>query len=185
MAIERKTIWNVALILFVLSFFVTPLGHYCKILANRAFARSPEVVVEADRRQIVDYDWRLKNADWDFFNFERSKGKVVFINFWATWKLPSEAELKGVEALYEDYGDRVDFYIITNEEREPVERFMRRTGYAFPVTYLIVGDKAALPYEVPSTYLIDRDGRIVIEREGIADWDSKRVRGAIEGLLAE
>src|SRR5690606_13224088 len=126
MKISKKTVLNIVLILVVLSFFVTPMGHYGKILLNRMFSFSPPVIEKEERKQITDYDWRLKDADWNFFNFERSKGKVVFINLWASWKLPSEAELASVQELYDKYEGKMDFYIITNENEPPVEAFIDR-----------------------------------------------------------
>lgn len=186
MKISKKTVLNIILILVVLSFFVTPMGHYGKILLNRMFSFSPPVIEQAERKQITDYDWRLKDADWNFFNFERSKGNVVFINLWASWKLPSEAELASVQELYDKYKGKMDFYIITNENRPPVEEFMERHGFTFPVTYLIIGDKMPIdPSQVPSSYLIDKSGNIVIYEKGISDWSTKKVYKLLDGLIAE
>ena len=183
---KKKTLLNVLVILLVVSFFVTPLGHYGKIFLNRVFSFSPEIVKVENRKQLPNYDWKLKDADWNFFSFERSKGKVVFINFWASWRLPSEAELSSIQSLFDTYGDQVDFYIITNEEREPVEEFMEKQGFTFPLTYLVIGEPAPLQIgEPPYSYLIDKDGYIVIEKDGIADWDSKTVHDTIDGLISE
>lgn len=187
MALKKKTVVNIAVILFILSFFVTPVGHYGKILLNRVFSFSPYMVEEANRKQITDYDWRLKDADWNFFNFNKSKGNVVFINFWASWRLPSEAELKSIQDLYDIYKDKVDFYIITNENRPPVEAFMAKHEFTFPVTYLIIGDKSSveIPEKPPYSYLIDKNGYIAIEQNGIADWGSKKVKTLIDSLLSD
>ncbi|WP_394975814.1 TlpA family protein disulfide reductase [uncultured Croceitalea sp.] len=184
---RKKTILNVIVILFILSFFVTPLGHYGKIFLNQIFSFSPSIVPEADRKKITDYSWRLKDAEWNFFNFEKSKGKVVFINFWASWRLPSEAELKGIQKLYDDYKGQVDFYIITNENRPPVEEFMEKNSFHFPVTYLIIGDKSSVkpPGKPPYSYLIDKEGNIVIDKEGIADWNTSKVRNILDDLLSK
>jgi thiol-disulfide isomerase/thioredoxin len=185
MKTKKKTVLNIVIILFILSFFVTPLGHYGKIFLNQIFSFSPPIVEEASREKITDYSWRLKDAEWNFFNFEKSKGKVVFINFWASWRLPSEAELKSIQALYDDYKDKVDFYIITNENRPPVEEFMEKLKFNFPVTYLIIGDKSSVeaPENPPHTYIIDKKGFIVVDKEGIADWDTNEVRILLDSLL--
>lgn len=186
MKINKKTVLNIVLILFVLSFFVTPLGHYGKILLNRIFSFSPPLIEETERKQITDYDWKLKDGDWNFFNFERSKGRVVFINLWASWKLPSEAELASIQELYDKYKDKVDFYIITNENRPPVEAFMEKHDFTFPVTYLIIGEKMPIDAsEVPSSYLIDKSGNIVIHKTGIADWSTAEVYALLDELIAE
>lgn len=186
MKISKKTVLNIILILVVLSFFVTPMGHYGKILLNRMFSFSPSLIEKEERKQITDYDWRLKDAEWNFFNFERSKGNVVFINLWASWKLPSEAELASVQELYDKYKGKVDFYIITNEDRPPVEAFMEKHGFTFPVTYLIIGEKMPIDAsEVPSSYLIDKSGNIVVHEKGISDWSTSKVYNLLDELIAE
>lgn len=186
MKISKKTILNIVLILVVLSFFVTPMGHYGKILLNRMFSFSPSLIEETERKEITDYDWKLKDSDWNFFNFERSRGNVVFINLWASWKLPSEAELGSVQELYDKYKGKMDFYIITNENRPPVEEFMEKHGFTFPVTYLIIGEKMPIDAsKVPSSYLVDKSGNIVIHEEGIADWSTNKVYKLLDGLITE
>ncbi len=186
MKVNKKTILNIAVMLFILSFFVTPMGHYGKILLNKLFSFSPPVIEEANREKIADYDWKLKDAEWNFFNFEKSKGKVVFINLWASWRLPCEAELASVQKMYDKYQGKMDFYIITNENRPPVEAFMKKHGFTFPVTYLIIGEKTPInPDEVPSSYLIDKSGNIVIYKQKIADWGTSKVYGLLDTLIAE
>ncbi|MGB5275450.1 MAG: TlpA disulfide reductase family protein [Flavobacteriaceae bacterium] len=186
MKIKRKTILNLLLIAFVVSFFVTPLGYYSKVWLNTLFAAAPKIVAEKNREQILDYDWKLKDEDWAFINFNRSKGKVVFINFWASWRLPSAAELKGIQKLYDRYADKVDFYIITNEERSPVQEFMEKNDFTFPVTYLIIGEPTPVSVmEPPASYLIDKNGYVVIKQEDISDWNSPKIDALIDGLLAE
>lgn len=182
---RKKTILNVVIILFILSFFVTPIGRYGKLFLNQIFSFSPSIVPKADRTKITDYSWRLKDEAWNFFNFEQSKGKVIFINFWASWRLPCEAELNSIQELYDDYKGKVDFYIITNENRPPVEEFMEKNGFHFPVTYLIIGDKSAVevPEKPPYSYLVDKKGNIVIEKDGIADWNTGKVRDILDDLL--
>jgi len=174
------------LILVVLAFFVTPLGHYGKIFLNRLFSFSPSLIAVEERQELPNYDWQLKDADWNFFGFDKSKGRVVFINFWASWRLPSEAELVSIQALYDKYQGKIDFYIITDEDRPPVEEFMAKHEFNFPLTYLIIGEPSpiAIP-EPPHSYLIDQAGFIVMENDGIADWNAKKVHDTIDALLSD
>lgn len=187
MAIKKKTIWNLVLIAVILSFFVTPLGYYGKLLLNQVFAPKPQLIPKTEQRQITDYDWRLKDANWDVFNFDRSKGKVVFVTFFASWREPCVAELWGTEKLYDKYKDKVDFYFITNENRPPVKTFMEENHFHFPVTYLIIGDKMPVkPIKVPpQAFLLDKEGNMVMYQEGIGKWNSNRVQNTIEELIAE
>lgn len=182
---RKKTLLNLLLILLIGAFFVPPLGlgYFCKLMANRAFASSPKVIAVEERVQLSDYNWRLKDEAWDIFSFDRSQGKWVFINFWASWKLPSEAELKSIAEFHEKYKGKIDFYIITNENRPPVEEFMARHEYSFPVTYLIIGDPMPVDPAVPSSYLISPEGKIVIHQEGIARWSSTSFFEKVDALL--
>ncbi|MFC2148807.1 TlpA family protein disulfide reductase [Bacteroidota bacterium] len=183
MKVSRKTILNILFMAFVLSFFVTPLGYYGKILLNQIFSFRPEVIEVGEQQQISDYNWKLKNASWEFFNFEKSKGNVVFINFWASWRLPCAAELKSIQNLYDKYKNKVDFYIITDEERLPVEEFMKENKFTFPVTYLIIGERSPLTIlEPPSSYIIDKEGNIRVKQKGIADWDNNTIYNLLNEL---
>lgn len=180
---KRRTVLNILLILAVLAFFVTPLGDESKILLNKWFASDPEIIQAGEREKISDYDWKLKDENWEIFNFKRSEGRVVFVNFWASWRIPSVAERAAVQRLYDDYRDKVDFYIITDEKREPVKAFMQQRDYTFPVTYLIIGEK--MPFDatkVPSGYIVDKEGNVAVKHEGVADWDSGAVRQLLDKL---
>lgn len=186
MKISKKTIFNILLIALVLSFFITPLGYHGKILLNRIFAMSPDIVPKTEALKIPDYNWQLKDPQWEFFSFEQSKGNVVFINFWASWRLPCAAELKGVQRLYDRYQGELDFYIITNEEREPVQEFMAENDFNFPLTYLIIGEPA--PFDIPeppASFILDKSGHIRVQQNGIADWDNGEIYDLIDSLLQE
>ncbi len=182
---NKRTILNVLLILFVLSFFVTPLGYQGKLLLNALFARTPEFIPETNRKKLENYDWRLKDENWDFFSFEKSQGRVAIIVFWASWKLPAcEAEIKSIEKLYVDYKGKIDFYLITNEEQQPVEEFVQEHKITAPITYLIIGDKSPLEIpKPPASYIIDKSGGIVSFEEEISDWNTAKTRKLLDQLI--
>jgi len=183
---KKQTVYTLLVIAFVLSFFITPLGDYSKILLNRFFATSPTIIKVEKRGKITDYDWKLKDENWNIFNFEEAKGNVVFISFWTTWHMPSQAQLKDIQYLFDTYGDRIKFYVITNEERAPVELFMEEEGYTFPVTYQIIGEPSPISLlKPPGSYVIDKSGSIVIHQNAIADWDNDKVDQLLNELISE
>jgi len=169
----------------VLSFFVTPLGDFSKLMLNRWFAMAPTIIKVEKRGKILDYNWRLKDEQWKFISFEEAQNQVVFITFWRTWHLPSKAQLKDVQRLYDAYKGHVKFYIITNEERTPVELFMEANDYTFPVTYEIVGDPSPLTLlKPPGSYILDKNGAIAIHQNAIANWDTNEVYKLLDTLIA-
>jgi thiol-disulfide isomerase/thioredoxin len=183
---KKQTVFTLLIIALVLAFFVTPLGYHSKVLLNSIFSFSPTEVVAGERETLSNYEWKLKDANWNFFNFNRSRGKVVFINFWASWHLPCAAELDDIQELYDTYGNQMDFYIITNEERPPVEEFMAEKKFTFPVTYLLIGSPAPVETTLmPSSYIIDKKGMVVVHTDEIKDWDNKKVHELLQRLIAE
>ncbi|WP_289644483.1 TlpA family protein disulfide reductase [Maribacter aestuarii] len=183
---KRQTVYTLLVIALVLSFFVTPLGDYSKLLLNRWLSTAPTIIKPENRGKIEDYSWRLKDEDWNIFSFEEARGNVVFITFWTSWHLPSKAQLKDVQYLYDKYKGKVKFYIITNEEREPVEEFMLKNGYTFPVTYQIVGDSSPLTIlKPPGSYILDKNGAIAVHQNAISDWDNDKVDNLLNSLISE
>lgn len=186
MKVSKKTILNILLFAFILSFFVTPLGDYSKEMLNVWFASSPKVISPENRAKVSDYNWQLKDADWDFFSFEEARGEVVFINFWATWHLPSRAQLDGIQRLYDKYKGKVRFYIITDEDRELPEELMARKGYTFPITYLNLDESGAIEIlKPPGTYILDKEGFIAVHQTAISDWDNPTVYNLLDQLIVE
>lgn len=183
---KRSTVYTLSIIIIILSFFVTPLGDFSKELLNKLFATTPTVISAENRGKIATYDWKLKRADWSFFNFEEAQNEVVFINFWATWNLPSRAQLDDIQELYDRYGAQIKFYVITNEERELPEEMMARKGYIFPITYQIIGEPSPLKLlKEGGSYLLDKKGNIVVHQTAISDWDNAVVYDLIDTLLSE
>ncbi|MCJ7468559.1 MAG: redoxin domain-containing protein [Maribacter sp.] len=187
MKITKKTALNLLIFAFVLSFFVTPLGTYGKVWLNRIFATAPSIIAVENRGKIPNYDWRLKDANWNLINFRKSEGKVVFINFWASWHVPSEAQLHDIQDLYDAYKDQVDFYIITNEEKAPVEKFMSHNRkFTFPITYRITDEPSPVSIlDPPGVYILDKNGYIVVHQTAISDWDNEKISQLLDTLIAE
>lgn len=183
---KKQTIYTLLIIALVLSFFITPLGDYSKILLNRWLATAPTIISPAKRGKIANYDWKLKDDKWKIFNFEEAKGKVVFLSFWTSWHLPSQAQLKDIQKLYDKYKGRIEFFVITNEERAPVELFMEKQGYTFPVTYQIIGENSPISIlKPPGSYILDKQGHVVVHQNAVADWDNDKIDKLLNQLLKE
>lgn len=120
-------------------------------------------------------------ADW--------KGKVVLVNFWATWCAPCVAEMPALDRLQKELGGN-DFEVVAvsvdREGMKPVEPFLARyqlsslTPYLNPDASLFraFGEKT-----LPVTYIIGRDGRAMGRMEGTAEWDSAAGKRLIRHYL--
>ena len=181
---KKRTILNLLLILFILSFFVTPLGYESKILLQRIFASSVDII-PADKAQKIDFSWQLKDRNDVQFNYSQTQGKKPsFVYFFSSWRGISIADLYAVEKLYDVYKDKVDFYIITNEKPEPVEEMMQKRNFHFKVTYLIIGEKMPFDSEkIPAGYIVDKNGLVRAQKEGIARWNSDAVHELLDTLI--
>ena len=144
-------------------------------------------LIDKDERLMVSYsDWKLKSEVNTLLYFEDTKGKVVFINFWATWCPPCIAEMPDLQGLYTDYKDKVVFLFVTSDNFETIEKFKVKKGYNFK-TYQPLNDvpKALTTRSIPRTFVINKNGEIVIDESGAIDWNSEKVRGQLDQLLSE
>ena len=96
----------------------------------------------------------------------------------------SIADLSGIQNLYNDYKDKIDFYIITNERPEEPEKKQRDRKFNFTITYLIQEEKMPFdPNKIPSGYIIDKQGIVVAEGFGNTRWNSDKVRELLDNLI--
>jgi thiol-disulfide isomerase/thioredoxin len=115
------------------------------------------------------------------------KGKIVFLNFWATWCGPCRAEMPSMETLYKRHGENGLEILAVNcmEKEQEVIEFMREYGLTFPAA-LDEGGKVSGAYgiqAIPTSYLIDREGKIIMRFVGSIDWDTPEIHAAFESLL--
>jgi len=163
-----------------------PLGNKAKLVLTKILAPTPTLLAADSQYDIATYEWRLKDKDWNFYSFEEASGKFVFVHFWASWHLPSKATLQGVQAFYEQYNNELVFYLITNEEMEPVKAFMKAQSYDFPVTYRVVGDPTPFKdISLGASYLVSPKGKVLIESLKTSDWGDQDLFDQIDGLLKQ
>ena len=105
---KRRTVFNLVIFAFILSFFTTNLGYESKILLQRIFS-SQAIILPSEEQYLIDPDWTLKDRNNKEFSFSRSNGKVKFVYFFSSWRAMSIADLIGIQKLYDDYSQKVDF----------------------------------------------------------------------------
>ena len=145
-------------------------------LKNLVLMKNPKIYEGVTFRDI-----NQKNVNLDDF-----KGKVILINFWATWCPPCVAEIPAFQELYNVYKGKIDFYFVTNDNPEKINLFLHNKGYDLPVFRPLEKSPNALAsISLPTTYLISKKGEIIIQKVGAASWNSDKVHQTINDLLAE
>jgi len=131
------------------------------------------------------YNWQLVSSTGEVFDMQLCKNKVVFINFWATWCSPCVAELPYIDDLNQKFKDNANVVIVTvvDESFKKVNPFMKKRGFFFDVFQSKIGlpsflNKGSIPY----TIIIDKEGKLVLEKTGSYKWNSKQIVDYIEEL---
>ncbi|WP_074604903.1 TlpA family protein disulfide reductase [Pedobacter steynii] len=115
------------------------------------------------------------------------KGKVVFINFWATWCPPCIAEMPSIQDLYTKYKDneQVVFIMVDVDGKyKQASGFMKKKGYTLPV-YLPESEvpKEYFAGSMPTTVILDKSGKLAFHHLGAADYSDPEITGFIDKLL--
>ena len=131
-------------------------------------------------------EWALVNLDGKHAQLGDFDGEVILINFWATWCLPCRAEMPSLDKLYADYGSKIRFLLLSNEDPDPIREFMVKKKYSFSAWLTLSAPPAALSTKsIPTTFILNKKGKIVYSKSGAFDWNSKKVRSFLDTLLSE
>lgn len=163
--------------------------HLAALLMGLAAAlpAAAQAQVEAQRRRPADLEWRLRTLAGEPLRLGDVSGRPIVLNVWATWCKPCVAELRSLQALHDSLAaEGIAFALVSPEPPSVVRRFVQRRKIALPV-YVEDGPLPAVfgMRAVPTTWLIDRDGRIAATRRGAADWDTAGVRALLRALRSE
>jgi peroxiredoxin len=122
--------------------------------------------LEADDRKREHLEFVLKDLSGKTWTFSELRGKVVLVNFWATWCPPCRKEMPDLETLYGRFGSKGLVVLgISDEEAAKVEPFIRERKVSFPVL-LDPGRKVNEMFVVegiPKSFVYDREGKLVAQ----------------------
>jgi len=192
MKLLSKNIILPGFILLTVFFIVFPQQINAQDSAESRVSVETQNLLRAARIQVINprtepQDFTLPLLTGGNTTLSSHKGKVVILNFWATWCPPCRTEMPSMEILYQRYKDQ-GLEMLTVNLREnifPVRQFINNGGYTFPVLMDNNGRIGSLygVEAIPTTFIIDREGKIVGRLVGSIYWDTPQVFAAFEALL--
>jgi thiol-disulfide isomerase/thioredoxin len=134
-------------------------------------------------------DFNFEDGKGNIQNTSSLRGKVVFINFWASWCPPCRAELPSIETLYSKFENNANvFFLIINEDNEPLvaKEYLKKEKFSVP----FYRTKSRVPATIytgtlPTTVVLDKTGKIRYRNEGFANYASEKFIQQIEKLIRE
>lgn len=182
----KKPKFRDILFLIVVALLIIPQTRKpIQVFLNKGLALiSPSALREEKQEHIASYSWSLVQENGENFNFETLKGKVVLVNFWATWCPPCIAEMSSLQELYDDYNEKIEFVFVTDDSFKTVNQFLKKNDYTLPVYRSVSNfNKIFEVKSIPRTFLVDKNGKIIIDKTGAANWNSETVREIIDKLI--
>jgi thiol-disulfide isomerase/thioredoxin len=136
-------------------------------------------------------DFTLQDMDENSHSLRDYRGKVVLLNFWATWCPPCRHEMPSMETLYRRYEDQ-GFAVLAINEWEDADRVFVYTGQlsvspTFPILFDKKGEVADnyMVKGLPTTVLLNKKGQVVYRAIGGRDFNHPEVDKVIRSLLSE
>jgi thiol-disulfide isomerase/thioredoxin len=134
-----------------------------------------------------DLSFGYRNTEGKFLNTSDLKGKVVFINFWASWCPPCLAEMPSLDKLYRQFqNDSRIVFLFVNEDDDnaKAEQFLRDKNYKLP----LIKSSGPVPAEIydgtlPTTVVLDKMGKVVYKHTGIANYNTDKFVDQLKDLF--
>ena len=184
--------WATAILIIIVLRY-TGLLSGLSYFANRAIINSGAMDIDAEvnvTAQPFKYDFSLRNLKDEVVDVNAFKGKVLFLNMWATWCGPCRAEMPSIQSVYDSLDhDKVVFVMLSidaPENQAKVARYVQDRNFTFPV-YQPAG---ALPNQlhvpsIPTTFVIGKDGKIKLKKVGTANYATENFLKFMRNLIDE
>lgn len=135
---------------------------------------------ETNALQFTDLDSKM-------FSIQDFKGKTLFINYWATWCNPCLAEMPSMADLYERYSsnDDIVFLYLSREELKTIQEYIPKDEslQKLPIYKVVTDDEFFATTGIPTTFIINSSGDLIVKDVGSAFWNDQSVFNFIDNLL--
>jgi thiol-disulfide isomerase/thioredoxin len=183
--LTTKSFWlglalGIGICVLIVSILVSLFSYYGKKTANdlrTQLENMPSMTFPTDSDSSVcnqaDSSWVLHDLTGKRVTFSNFRGKVVFVDFWATWCGACTIEMPTILRLRQRVKDLpVEFVFVTNEDRRRVQKFLKKNALSLPVYLAETSPPSAFTTSsLPTSFIINRDGVIVYRHIGVGKWD--------------
>ncbi|MGO1817505.1 MAG: TlpA family protein disulfide reductase [Sphingobacterium sp.] len=143
----------------------------------------------AEADSTLPRNFQFQDIQGKIYTAEDLRGKVVFINFWASWCPPCRAEFPSIQKLIDQFSDQPELmFLMINEDANwtDAESFLEKENYTFPVYTRL----SALPEHLysgvlPTTLIFDKNGGLRLKKEGFAHYNSKSFVRDLQAMIDE
>lgn len=129
----------------------------------------------------------FENLDGQSFTLNDFKNKVLFINYWATWCNPCLAEMPQMAELYKKYenNNEIAFLYLSKEEKQVIKNYLPKDEnlQKLPLYKIITDDELFATRGIPTTFIINKEGEIVVKDVGSALWNDSSVEDYLNSIL--
>jgi thiol-disulfide isomerase/thioredoxin len=134
----------------------------------------------------MNYDWEVTALDGKTVPLSTLQGKVIFLNFWASWCGPCKMELPSIQKLHDRFKGRdIVFLLVSDESPATLQSFVAKEGLQVPVYTVRRYPQAFYVTSVPTSFIVSRSGKIAFSVAGAYSWGNSRTAQRVEILLKE
>jgi peroxiredoxin len=185
-SVLKSFLWIIVLVVLYFSGIL----NYASSLAQGAVLLSGLMDAAPDDsggKEVFDFKFTLKDTSGKKVEFSEYKGKVVFLNLWATRCPPCRSEMPAIQKLYDDMDkDKVSFVMLSLDKDayvEKVKRFVAKNSFSFPVFmpsgYLT--EQLQVP-SIPTTFVLNKDGTIAFKEVGMKNYNTPKFKKFLNEL---
>lgn len=192
---SKKRIWNFVIWGILIAIIVLPQSRIFiqqQLMKVGFFKPKLETVAESnpttnENKASITASVSFKDESGKIYNLDELKGKVLFINFWATWCPPCKAEMPSIQVLYDKFkgNDKVEFLLVEIEnDIEGANKFLKQENLTLPIVY----PNSSIPESwlsgaIPTTVILNKNGELAGREQGMRDYSAKAVEDFIQKLI--
>ena len=206
---DSKKLYSIIIILIIILSFLSykyndtnkELKKYKEYYKDLSIMYLNEVIEAPELEAPTAQDMKVTTIDFEsnmlqfsdlennIFTIQNFKGKNLFINYWATWCNPCLAEMPYMAELYEKYKDEEDiiFLYLSREKLETIKNYIPKDEslQQLPIYKIITDDEFFATSGIPTTFIVNSDGEVIVKDLGSAFWNDESVFMFIDNLIGK